>query len=206
MERNELSAPANAESRRVEAPVRKGIGSWEDIVMTRENATETMAPADGGAVVLVAFSLDGRRFAVPLNSVIRVERVAAVTPLPQAPEIVCGIVNFHDEVIPVVDVRRRFGFPPRFVELSDQFLLLKTWRRSIAFLVDNVEGMLDVPEQRLIGAETVLSGLEHIRGILRLEDGMVLIHDPETFLSLEEERTLEEALKEPAREKGHPVA
>jgi len=164
--------------------------------MKRESDPEALASTDSSNLVLVMFTLEGRRFAVPLDSVVRVERIATITPLPQAPQIITGIVDFHGEIIPVADVRCRFGIPSRPVELSDQILFLKTRRRSIAFLVEDVESVENAPTRLFIDVERVVAGLEHIRGILRLEDGMVLIYDPETFLSLDEERTLEDALRE----------
>ncbi len=170
--------------------------------MSRE---DEIGAAGSGTVGLVTFSLDDRRFAVPLASVVRVERVVAVTPLPQAPAIITGVVDFHGQVIPVADIRQRFGIPPRPIELMDQLLILNTRKRPIAFLVDVVEGSVELPADRLVDTETVLAGLEYVRGILKLEDGMVLIHDPETFLSLDEEQTLDEALQGAQPEPASPV-
>jgi len=164
-----------------------------------------METAGGETVRLVTFSLDDRRFAVPLASVVRVERVVAATPLPQAPAIITGIVDFHGQVVPVADIRSRFGVPPRPIELKDQLLLLDTRKRTIAFLVDVVEGSVELPADCLVDTETILAGLEYVRGILKLEDGMVLIHDPESFLSLEEERTLDEAMQGAQPEPASPA-
>ncbi len=50
---------------------------------------------------IVSFFLDDRRFAVPLSTVMRVERIVAITPLPKAPDIVLGVINMHGQIIPV---------------------------------------------------------------------------------------------------------
>ena len=150
----------------------------------------------GGISRIVAFSLDDRRFAVPLSAVKRVERIAAVTPLPKAPDIVAGIINFHGQVIAVVDIRSRFNLPSRELELNDYLLIMETGRRTLAFIVDATEGVIDASTAQYADAETVLTGLEYVKGVVKLENGMVLIHDPETFLSLEEEHTLEAVMKE----------
>ncbi|MDD5007121.1 MAG: chemotaxis protein CheW [Syntrophorhabdaceae bacterium] len=145
---------------------------------------------------LVSFSLDDRRFAVPLSTVMRVERIVAITPLPKVPDIVAGIINVHGQVIPVVDIRGRFLMTARQSELSDQLLIIKTVRRTIAFTVDNVDDVIDVPQDQCTDGGSVLPGMEYVKGVVKLEDGMILIHDPDTFLSLEEEHTLDEAIKE----------
>ena len=145
---------------------------------------------------LVVFSLDDRRFAVPLSAVVRIERMVALTPLPKAPDIVMGIINFHGRVIPVVDIRSRFNMTPRPSELSDQLLIIQTGERTIAFIVDVVEGIIDAFQDQCADAGSVLPIVEYVKGVVKLEDGMVLIHDPDAFLSLEEGRTLDEVMKE----------
>jgi len=150
----------------------------------------------GGMSGLVAFSLDDRRFAVPLSAVKRVERIAAVTLLPKAPAIVAGIINFHGQVIAVMDIRSRFNLPSREPELNDHLLIMETGRRTLAFIVDGADGVIDASTDQYADTGTVLSGTEYVKGVVKLEDGMVLIHDPETFLSLEEEHALEAVMKE----------
>jgi len=150
----------------------------------------------GGISPIVAFSLDDRRFAVPLSAVKRVERIAAVTPLPKAPGIVSGIINFHGRVIAVVDIRSRFNLPSREPELDDQLLIMETGRRTLAFIVNGTEGVIDASTAQYADTGAVLPGMTYVKGVVKLGDGMVLIHDPETFLSLEEEHALDAAMKE----------
>lgn len=144
---------------------------------------------------LLLFQLDDRRFAVPLSVVKRVERIAAVTPLPKAPAIVEGIINYHGQVIPVVNVRNRFGLPPREPGLNDHLLILDTGQRTLAFIIDAAQNVIPVSTDRYVDSGTVFPGMEYVKGVVKLEDGMVLIHDPDTFLSLEEESVLDEAIK-----------
>jgi len=162
---------------------------------TATNGT-SRSGARGGISRMVAFSLDDRRFAVPLSAVKRVERITAVTPLPKAPAIATGIINFHGQVIVVVDIRSRFNLPSREPELNDQLLIMETGRRTLAFIVDGTDGVIDASTAQYADAGAVLSGMEYVKGVVKLEDGMVLIHDPETFLSLEEEHALEAVIKE----------
>jgi purine-binding chemotaxis protein CheW len=171
---------------------------------TVTDKTEKNVPSgDVGSGIsrLVVFSLDDRRFAVALTAVKRVERIAAVTPLPKAPAIVAGIINFHGQVIPVVDIRSRFNLPSREPELNDHLLVMDTGRRTLAFIVDSAEGVIDASAVQYADRESVLPGLEYVKGVVKLEDGMVLIHDPETFLSLEEEHALDTVMRETGREK-----
>jgi len=143
---------------------------------------------------LVVFRLDQHRYALPLAVVERVVRAAEVTPLPKAPEIVLGAIDVHGRVLPVLDVRRRFLLRSRHIRPADWFLLAHTTRRMVALLVDESEGVIERPHDGIVDATLIAPGLDHFPGIVRLDDGMVLIHDLETFLSLDEARTLRDAM------------
>ena len=144
---------------------------------------------------LVVFALDEQRYALHLSAVERIVRVAEVTPLPKAPEIVLGVINVQGQIIPVADIRRRFRLPEREIDLSDQLIIAKTSKRTVALVVDEVTGVIERLQQDVIPTENVLPGLEYVEGMAKLEEGMVLIHDIDKFLSLEEDRKLAAALR-----------
>ena len=144
---------------------------------------------------LVTFSLDDRKFALYVSTVQRIIRVVEVTALPKAPEIVIGIINMQGRVIPVFDIRMRFRLPPREVGLADQMIIATTAKRTVALMVDSVDDVIEIPGERIIAAEQILPELEYVEGVIKTEEGMVLIHDLENFLSLPEEKALDEALE-----------
>ena len=141
----------------------------------------------------VVFTLDEQRFGLELTAVERVVRRVEITPLPKAPEIVLGVVNVRGRVIPVVDIRRRFRLPERKPALSDQIIIARTAQRPVALAVDAAIEVLDRPQEDIIEALRVLPGIEYVEGVLKLEDGLILIHDLNRFLSLEEETALDRA-------------
>ncbi len=143
----------------------------------------------------VVFTLDEQRYALPLSVVERVVHAVEVTPLPKAPEIVLGVVNVRGRVIPVVNVRKRFRLPEREIELSDQFIIARAAKRPVALVVDTVAGIHEHLEREVIKAEDVLPAMEYVDGVAKLEDGLVLVHDLDKFLSLEEEEALDDSLR-----------
>lgn len=144
---------------------------------------------------LVTFSLDDRKFALYVSAVQRIVQAVEVTTLPKAPEIVAGVINFQGQVIPVFDIRRRFRLPPREVRLADQMIIATTAKRIVALIVDSVNDVIEIPEERITAAEQILPELEYVEGVMKTEGDMVLIHDLERFLSLPEEKVLDEALE-----------
>jgi purine-binding chemotaxis protein CheW len=154
-------------------------------------------PSQEKQTQLVLFALDEQRFALALSVIERAVQVVDVTPLPAAPQSVLGIVNVRGEVVPVYDLRRRFRLPEREINLSDQLMIARTSRQKVALLVDSVSGVLEVSDEAIASAEKILPEIECVRGVVKLPDGLVLIHDLDRFLSPEEERILDEALKSP---------
>ena len=138
--------------------------------------------------------LDDMRVALPLPCVERVARVVYLAPLPGAPEIILGAVNIQGRIIPAVNMRRRFRLPDREIILTDQLVVAHTGRRAVALVADAVSGVFEYAEPDIVGAKTILPGLEFIDGVVKLSDGLILIHNLDRFLSLEETESLDRAM------------
>jgi purine-binding chemotaxis protein CheW len=143
----------------------------------------------------LVFAVEKQRFALWLEVVQRVVRAVEVTPLPRAPEVVLGVINFEGQIIPVMSTRVRLGLPGRDVQLDDHFIIARTGTRTVTLVVDEVCDVVTVPETALTGAEKIVPGMEFIEGVMKLEGDLVLVEDLEKFLSLEQEKLLDEALK-----------
>ncbi|MDO8776469.1 MAG: chemotaxis protein CheW [Burkholderiaceae bacterium] len=144
---------------------------------------------------LVIFSLDDQRYALPLPAADRVVRMVAITPLPNAPDIILGLVNVQGRVIPVINVRRRFFLPERKIALTDQLVVAHTARRPVALVVDAVLDVIACAAQSLIAAEDIVPKVEYMEGVVKQTNGLILIHDLDKFLSLEEEDSLDRVLE-----------
>jgi len=148
----------------------------------------------GPSARLVVFELDENRYALALDAVERVVRIVEITPLPKAPDIVLGVVSVHGRIVPVINLRRRFRLPQREIELTDQMVIARTSRRLVALVADAVHGVVECPERDVVGMQHSVPGVEYVEGIAKTPEGLVLIHDLEKFLSLDEEAALQEAM------------
>ena len=151
---------------------------------------------------LVVFGLDAQRYALPLASVERIVRAVETTRLPNAPEIVLGAINVAGRVLPVLNLRRRFGLPEREIVPADQLLIAHTARRTVVLVVDEALGMVECPATEIIRPTQIAPGLELLQGVVRLDDGLVLIQDLEKFLSWDETRALDEAMNQEVSHEG----
>ncbi len=143
---------------------------------------------------LLVFHLDDRRYALRLGQVQQVIRAVDFTPLPRAPEVVAGVINLHGQVVPLFDIRKRIGLGDTRIGIDDQFVIANASRRTVAIVVDAVQGIAERSEGDLVLAGDVAPRLEHIDGVIELDEGLVLIHNLDRFLSLEEEQVLEQAM------------
>jgi purine-binding chemotaxis protein CheW len=142
----------------------------------------------------VVFSLDAGRYALPLHCVERIVRAVQVTSLPQAPAIVLGAIDVAGRVLPVLNIRQRFGLPQRDIAPADQFLIACTPKRTVVLAIDTAAGVLEWPAAATTDAGSLAPGLAHIRGVIAMADDLVLIHDLDAFLSMDEAQALDAAL------------
>jgi purine-binding chemotaxis protein CheW len=149
---------------------------------------------DAGVHQLVVFDLADQRYALHLSTVEKVHRVVQVTALPKAPACVVGIVNIGGTVVPVIDIRKRFGLPVRQIRLSDHIIVARTSRRTVALVADAVSGVARHERADVTAAPEIVANLGYVEGVIRLNGDLILVHDLDTFLSVLEEEQLERAM------------
>src|SRR5271156_4798853 len=91
----------------------------------------------------VVFRLDEGRYALPLDAVERIVRAVHVTPMPRAPGIVLGAIDVQGRVLPVFNIRRRFGLPERPLDPADHFLIAHAAGRTVVLVIDAAQGVFE---------------------------------------------------------------
>ncbi len=154
---------------------------------------------------LIVFRIDKQQFALYLPIIERIVRIVEISPLPKAPDYIMGVIDYKGILIPVVNVRNMFGMPEKEVDLNDQLIIANTSTRTLALWVDKVLDVIEQDEKEISKAEKFFVGAEFIKGIFKFEDGMVLIHDLDQFLTAKEISLLKAALnKEKERKREFP--
>jgi len=149
---------------------------------------------NNGHMQILLFSLDEHRYALELSAVERVVRSVEITPLPGAPEIVPGVINFQGRIIPVVDVRKRFNLPVREIDLYGRLIIARTSRRSVGLAVDSVIGLQMIENRGIAISGQALPFASCIQGATKVDGEIILIYDLDRFLSLDEEQKLNSSL------------
>ena len=141
---------------------------------------------------VVIVELATRRYGIAVHQVQRVVRMVRLTPLPGAPVQVPGVIDLAGEIVPVVDLRVRFGHVPHAVRASDHLVIARAATRTVALWVDRVADLVEVAAPEPLPANT--PDQPHIRGLARTADGLLVITDVDGFLSAEDDTALTSAL------------
>lgn len=152
------------------------------------------------------FRLDAQRYALPIADVERIVPIVEITPLSGAPEIISGVINVAGAVIPVIDMRRRLNIPAKDVEATDTLVVARAKRRVVALHVDQGPEVIECGDDAITPSEDIAPKLGAIKGVCRLKDGLILINDIGLFLSLDEEKALDDALGSKKDRKKRPKA
>jgi purine-binding chemotaxis protein CheW len=147
---------------------------------------------------ILVFTLDEQSYALFLPAVIKVIHAIEIRHLPKAPEIISGIINIKGQIIPVADIRKRFGLATHEINTDDKLIITDTGKRQVAILVDSVNGIRDIEQGQLSATGETFAFAEHLKGVAKIDEDLILIYDLDTFLSLDEEKVTDLALKSKA--------
>jgi purine-binding chemotaxis protein CheW len=129
---------------------------------------------------VLTFKLDDKTFACQLEQVQRVIWAIEITPLPGQGAKVKGVVNIEEVVVPIVDLRKIIGLPPRNLELDDDIVIAHSAYGPVGMVVDSVEGVANYPDSQLAPITTAISS--YASGVLKTDDNMIIIVDPSKMI------------------------
>lgn len=146
------------------------------VEIEKEKAEDELE-SDGQIVQLVSFTLDEVEYGVDILSVHEILRFPDITRLPNTPDFIKGVINLRGNVIPVVDVRIRFGFNPADVTELTRVIVIEAGGRQIGLLVDNVSQVIRIKDHNIDSPSILIEGVseDFITGVGRLKDRLIVI-------------------------------
>lgn len=136
------------------------------------------APTDAAERHLVVFQLGNELFGVDIGRVREIITMQPITRVPQAPEFVEGIINLRGRVIPVIDLRIRFGLSKGEANRATRVVVVEVGGEIVGMIVDAVSEVLRV------GAEAVESrpagtghGQDLAKDVVKLPDRLIILLD-----------------------------
>ncbi|MFW5750431.1 MAG: chemotaxis protein CheW [Planctomycetota bacterium] len=142
---------------------------------------------------VVSFRLGAEEYAIEITTVKEIILVEGITAVPQMPDYVEGVINLRGNVIPVLDLRRRFALDAAPFDEQTRIVVVRLGARIIGLIVDAVSQVMRIPRGDIQDPPATIAGLagEHLVGIARLAERMVLLLDIEQVLGPAERSALE---------------
>ncbi|MDP8221375.1 MAG: chemotaxis protein CheW [Candidatus Stygibacter frigidus] len=136
------------------------------------------------------------RFGLSLTEVERIEKAAALEEVNIGAEFVKGVLNYHGELLAVVDIRKIFRLKEREDKITDLLIIASTNKRRLAIWAESVEGVIEKKAEEIEDAQRLYLGLEYVKGVFKFEDNLVLLSDLEKFISERELKKLHKYLEQ----------
>lgn len=148
--------------------------------------------ADGSLIQLVTFRLGDEEFAVDILKVQEIIRMMPITRVPNAPAFVEGVINLRGKVIPVIDMRKRFGMAVTGYNSDTRIEVMDLQGQIVGFVVDAVREVLRIKESTIEPPPAVVAGIgsEYMRGVGKLEERLLILLDLDKLLTESEKENL----------------
>jgi len=144
----------------------------------------------------LTFVINGQDYGIDIRYVTEIIGIQKITELPELLNFVKGVINLRGKVIPIIDVRLRFGFPEREYDERTCIIVVDMNESSIGLVVDSVNEVLDIPSSQIDPPPKVKKGKENrfIQGLGKVEDSVKILLDVHKLLFDEELEAIESAL------------
>ena len=146
-------------------------------------------------IQVVSFKLGSEEYGVDIAQVQEINRMVSITHVPRAPQFMEGVINLRGQLIPIIDLRARFGMPREEHTKSTRIVVTEIGAKRVGMVVDSVSEVLRLPVDAIEAAPDMITGVdtEYIRGVGKIDDRLIILLDLAKIISGAEKRELETA-------------
>ncbi len=145
----------------------------------------------------VSFKLHGEEYGVPILSVHEIIRYETVTRVPQSMDFIDGVLNLRGRVIPVVNLRKKFGLPEREIDNATRIMVVDVNSRVVGMVVDEVCEVQDIHEEEISPAPPLGAKIntEYITGMGKVGERLMILLNLNKIFTLDEREQVEEVMR-----------
>lgn len=146
---------------------------------TESTGAFTNRAASSDSRQLVTFKLANEEFAVEITTVHEINRMLELTRVPGSPPEVEGVINLRGKIIPVIDLRKRFGLPVGERNEQNRIVVVEVAKKVLGFIVDRVHQVLQISDEQIEPAPQMVCSIDSdfIEGVAKLEDRLLILLD-----------------------------
>jgi purine-binding chemotaxis protein CheW len=144
---------------------------------------------------LVVFELADEFYGINIAVVESIIKMQEITQLPQTPAYIKGVTNLRGTVLPVIDLRIRFGLETQKDTKQTRVIIVTMGAVKVGLMVDGVSEVLRISDESIEPLPPMVNSVnsDFLKGIVRLEDRLIILLEVEKVLDLEEQQALAEA-------------
>lgn len=141
-----------------------------------------------GTMQLVSFRLAQEEYGIEITKVQEIILMGEITRIPQTPEYIKGLINLRSSVIPIVDLRLRFGLAEETVTDETRIMVVNTSGKTIGIVVDAVSEVLRVSHEQIAPPPPTVVGLgrDYLTGLVRFDKRLLIMLDIDKILNNDE--------------------
>jgi purine-binding chemotaxis protein CheW len=134
---------------------------------------------DNLVMQLVGFRLDNEDYAIAITKIQEIILMKPITRIPEVPAFIEGLINLRGSVIPIVNLRKRFGLPARDVDDETRTIVVNIHDKTVGCIVDAVTQVMRISREEIQPPPLSVLAISHqyIAGLARLEDRLLIILD-----------------------------
>jgi purine-binding chemotaxis protein CheW len=133
----------------------------------------------GKTLQVVTFALGSEEYGVDIAQVQEINRMVTITHVPRAPRFMEGVINLRGQLIPIIDLRTRFGMDRSERTKNTRIVVTEIGSKRIGMVVDSVSEVLRIPVEQIEDAPDLVAGVdtEYIRGVGKMGDRLIIMLD-----------------------------
>lgn len=126
---------------------------------------------------VVAFKLAGEEYAMDILNVQEINRILDITRVPKAPFFIAGVINLRGNVLPIIDLRKRFGLPERSNSEHTRIIITKLEENTVGMIVDSVSEVLRLPTSSIEPPPSIMGDIDiaFIDGVGKLDERLIIL-------------------------------
>ncbi|OUM88361.1 MAG: chemotaxis protein CheW [Bacillus thermozeamaize] len=146
----------------------------------------------------VLFELAGQEYGVNVHQVLSIERIPEITRVPRTPKFVMGVMNLRGEVLPVIDLRKRFAlesFEGKEAQREQQrIIVVKLEEITVGMVVDMVRDVLSISAEQIEPPPSLVGGIQadYLDGMAKVGERVMVLLNLEKTLNQKELTELED--------------
>ena len=146
---------------------------------------------------IVGFRIGNETYGVRIGSVREIVRVPEITSVPSAPDLVEGVINLRGKIIPVMDLRKRFGTAAPQPDKKNRILVVELENKLVGLIVSAASEVLKIPPSEIESPGSVFAEGEsnYVTGVGKLKGRLIILLDIARLLRKSDYRKLEEAVE-----------